>query len=251
MKLTKQEWKDLNERFVLALRPLTNPVAIKMMDAPADFDQFDNLKKAQNATTGCQLIGIAAHFHMTIGADPDKFMTTYCGANCGCCERDQEWHDGVLLANPPYPWHGNQEASRAHMAGYLDTLPEEPYAGMVCSPLDDNDILEPDCISVQIIASGAFHLLAGLIEEDYQRIDFPFRGESQCVDTWMYTIKTGKPGLSLGCRGDRAMGNLQAGEVRLTFTPEQFVKAVQGAENLINRGIDYPYFAPIMLPENV
>ena len=251
MKLTKQEWQDLNNRLVMALRPLTNPVAVKMIDTPEGFKEFSDLKMVSNSSTGCQVIGIAAHFHMTIGIEPDKFLTTYCGANCGCCERDEEWHDGVLLSNPPYPWHGNQDAARQHMAGYLDTLPEKPYAGMVCSPLDDNDILEPDCISVQIAASGAFHLLAGLIEADYQRIDFPFRGESQCVDTWMYTIKTGKPGLSLGCRGDRAMGNLQSGEVRVTLTCEQFVKAIEGVENLINRGVDYPYFAPIMLPDNV
>ncbi|WP_305114120.1 hypothetical protein, partial [uncultured Adlercreutzia sp.] len=62
---------------------------------------------------------------------------------------------------------------------------------------------------------------------------------------------TGKPGLSLGCRGDRALGNLQSGEVRVTLTCEQFVKAIEGVENLINRGVDYPYFAPIMLPDNV
>lgn len=251
MKLTKEAWKSLNDRLVMGIRPLTMPVAIKMISDESEFAQFDDLKMVKNTSTGCQLIGIAAHFHMTIGITPDKFLTTYCGANCGCCERDQEWHDGVLLANPPYPWHGNRTASQAHMASYADTLPEKPYAGMVCSCLAENDIEEPDCISIQVAASGAFHLMAGLIEKDFRRIDFPFRGESQCVDTWMYTIATGKPGLSLGCRGDRAMGNLQSGEVRLTMTPEDFAIAVQGVENLTERGVDYPYFAPIMLPENV
>ena len=251
MKLTKVEWKDLNDRLVMALRPLTMPVAIKMINDEKDFEAFDNLKMVQNASTGCQLIGISTHFHMTIGITPDKFLTTYCGANCACCERDQEWHDGVLLANPPYPWHGNLDASKAHMASYLETLPEKPYAGMVCSCLDNNEIEDPDCISVQIAASGAFYLMAGLIESDWQKIWFPFSGESQCVDTWIYTIKTGKPGLSLGCRGDRALGNLSNGDVRITLTVDDFVKAVNGVEALQKRGIDYPYFAPIMLPENV
>lgn len=251
MKFTKEQWKELNERFVYVLRPLTMPVAVKMIEDEADFKAFGDLKMVTNVSTGCQLIGISSHFHMTIGITGDKFLTTYCGANCGCCDRDQEWHDGVLLANPPYPWHGNLEASAAHMASYLDTLPEKPYAGMVCSCIDDNDIDDPDCISVQIAASGAFYLLAGLIEKDFRVLNFPFRGESQCVDTWMHTIKTGEPGLSLGCRGDRAMGNLQSGEVRITLTVEDFVKALKGAEALTARGVDYPYFAPIMLPENV
>lgn len=251
MKLTKEEWKSLNDRLVMALRPLTMPVAVKLINDEKEFDQFENLQMVKNVSTGCQLIGIATHFHMTIGITPDKFMTTYCGANCGCCERDKDWHEGVLLANPPYPWQGNLEASKAHMQSYLETLPEKPYAGMVCSCLDDNNVLEPDCISVQIVASGAFYLMAGLIESEWQKVWFPFSGESQCVDTWMYTIKTGKPGLSLGCRGDRALGNLSAGDVRITLTVEDFIKAVDGVEALQKRGIDYPYFAPIMLPENV
>ena len=33
-------------------------------------------------------------------------------------------------------------------------------------------------------------------------------------------MKTGKPGVSLGCRGDRATGALQFGEVRVTMTAE-------------------------------
>lgn len=251
MKLSKEEWAEYNKRFVYVLRPLTMPVAIKMVENVEDFDKIENIQMVKNISTGCQLIGISAHFHKTMGITGDKFLTTYCGANCGCCERDQEWHDGVLLANPPYPWHENLEASAAHMASNLEELPEKPFAGMATSCLDNNDILEPDCISVQIAASGAYHLLAGLVEKNFRVLDFKFRGESECISTWMHTIKTGEPGLALGCRGDRAMGNLQSGEVRVTFTPEEFITALEGAEALVNRGIDYPYFAPIMLPENV
>lgn len=251
MKLTKEEWKDLTDRMIMVLRPTTYPVAVKLIEDQAGFDEFEDLQMVKTTSTGCQLIGIASHFHMTIGMKGENFMTTYCGANCGCCERDQEWYDGVLLANPPYPWHGNREASCAHMQAMLPELPDTPYAGMVCSSLDANEIAEPDCVSVQICPSGAFYLLAGLIEKDYRMLNFPFRGESQCADTWMHTIKTGEPGLSLGCRGDGAMGNLGTGEVRVTLTVEDFVKAVGGAEALTARGIDYPYFAPIMLPENV
>lgn len=39
----------------------------------------------------------------------------------------------------------------------------------------------------------------------------------------MKTLKDGKPGLSLGCRGDRATGGLQNGDVRISMTPEDLV----------------------------
>ena len=49
----------------------------------------------------------------------------------------------------------------------------------------------------------------------------------------MYTMKTGKPGVSLGCRGDRATGALQfVGEVRVTMTIDALLKSLDGMETV-------------------
>ena len=51
-------------------------------------------------------------------------------------------------------------------------------------------------------------------------------------------MKTGKPGVSLGCRGDRATGALQFGEVRVTMTIDALLKALDGMETVEKNG-DY------------
>ena len=65
----------------------------------------------------------------------------------------------------------------------------------------------------------------------------------------MKTLKDGKPGLSLGCRGDRATGGLQNGDVRISMTPEDLVRALDGIDALADGGIDYPYYACNMLKD--
>lgn len=48
----------------------------------------------------------------------------------------------------------------------------------------------------------------------------------------MRTMKDGKIGLSLGCRGDRATGALGYGDVRVTMTTEQLIKALDGCDTV-------------------
>lgn len=249
MKLTKEEWKALDDRLFLLLRPIQHAVAVKMIGEKEEFDAIPNIQYFQNPGSGCKAIGMSSHFNMTVGIEREKFLTSYCAANCGCEERDQDWYDGVLLSSPPFRWHNDQEDSKKHMQALLKSLPEKPYIGMACSSLGNCDILEPDVISLQLPTASAFHFMAGLIEKDYKQVVFPYSGESNCADTWMYTLKTGKPGLSLGCRGDRALGGLQNGEVRITVLAEDFVKALDGVDMLTQDGIDFPYFASNMLKD--
>ena len=62
-------------------------------------------------------------------------------------------------------------------------------------------------------------------------------------------MKTGKPGVPLGCRGDRATGALQFGEVRVTMTIDALLKALDGMETVEKNGIGYPY-NPVCLYKN-
>ena len=56
----------------------------------------------------------------------------------------------------------------------------------------------------------------------------------------MRTMKEGKVGLSLGCRGDRATGALAYGDVRVTMTTEQLLKALDGCDTVEKNIILYP-----------
>ena len=57
----------------------------------------------------------------------------------------------------------------------------------------------------------------------------------------LIAMKDGKIGLSLGCRGDRATGALGYGDVRVTMTTEQLIKALDGCDTVEKNNILYPY----------
>ena len=241
MKLTKEEWKQLSDRIFLTLRPTQHPVAMKFIKTPEEFDEIPGIEFCQNKASTCKLIGMAAHFQGTFGLTPDHFSGYYCAMNNGCMEVNQEFLDGAILYKQPTPRHHKQEDAIKHIKSNLEVLPETPYAGIVCSSLCNCPIEEPDVICLQLPTQAAFHLLACYVETDWQKLEFPFSGESNCADTWMRTMKEGKIGLSLGCRGDRATGALAYGDVRVTMTTEQLLKALDGCDTVEKNNILYPY----------
>ena len=241
MKLTKEEWKALSDRIFLTLRPTQHPVAMKFIKTQEEFDAIPNIQFCQTKASACKLIGMASHFQGTFGLTPDHFSGYYCAINNGCMEPTQEYKDGAILYKQPTPWHHDQQDAIKHIASNLEYMPEKPYLGIVVSSLCNCDIEEPDVIALQLPTQAAFHLLAGYVETDWQKLEFPFSGESNCSDTWMRTIKENKIGLSLGCRGDRETGALAFGEVRVTMTTEQLLKALKGVDTVTENGILYPY----------
>ncbi len=249
MKRTKEEWKAINDRLLLALRPTQYPVAMKFIRTQAEFDAIPNVTYCENKASVCKTIGMASHFQGSFGLTREHFSGAYCAINNGCMPVDEDWTEGSILYRKPTPWHHEQEDAKKHIGENAKMLPETPYIGLVCSSLSDCDIEEADVISLQLPSQAAFHLLAGYVESDYEKLYFPFSGESNCADTWMYTMKTGKPGISLGCRGDRATGGLEFGEVRVTMTDEQLLKALDGVDTVTKNGIGYPYY-PVCLYRN-
>lgn len=250
MKMSKEEWKKLSERVVLTLRPTQNPIAMKFIRSQEEFDAIENVTYCQNKASVCKLIGMASHFPGTFGLTREHFSGWYCATNNGCLPISDEYLAGEYIAKAPLCWHHNVADSKKHIEENLKILPEEPYIGVVCSNLSTCDIEEPEVMVLRLPTQAAFHLLAGYVENDYEKQYFPFSGESNCIDTWMNTLKNKKIGVSFGCRGDRATGALGYGEVSVTMTPEQLIKALDGADNIVNNGIDYPYNPTCMLKAN-
>lgn len=246
MKCTKEQWKEINDHIMLALRPTQYPVAMKFIKSQEEFDAIPNITFAENKGSVCRAIGFASHFQGTFALDREHLSGMHCGTINGCLPVSDEWLDGSILYKKPTPWHHEKEDAVKHIAESAKMLPETPYLGIVVSSLSKCDIEEPDVIALQLPTQAAFHLMAGYVNKDYEKLYFPFSGESNCADTWMYTLKTGKPGMSLGCRGDRATGGLEFGEVRITMTPEQLVKALDGVDTVAEDGIDFPYY-PVAL----
>lgn len=239
----KYDWPKISQRLNDAIRPSSSPIALKFIKTEEELKQIPNLKYWKEAGAGpCKLIGIVSYWKVTL-AITSECSDRYCGQTHGLLDREKDWWNaGVHLNTYPTKWHGKQEDSAAHMEAMLPDLPSEGHIALVGSPLSSGDIAEPDAIVISSDPGAAFHILAALVEKDHRALDLIFRGESACADTWCRTYTSGKPGLSLGCRGDRCVGALGTSEVRFSISTEDLLTALDGVDRFKADGIEYPYY---------
>lgn len=235
-------WKEINDRLIAAVRPSASPVALKYVKTEEELAGIPHVKFwSKEGTCVCTTIGVSAYWNVTVALRTEK-TDLYCGKTNGLRKRDEDWFNGVYLNSDPIKWHGLRKDSAKHAELMLPDLPSDDSIAVVTSPIASGDIEDPDAIIFSSDPGAAFHLFAALVEKDTQLIQFPFRGESTCADTWNRTAATGKPGVSLGCRGDRCCGALGSGEVRYSMSTGDLLKALDGVDRLKSDGIYYPYY---------
>jgi len=220
---------------------LQDVVAMKYIHTEEELKNYENIRWYPGSATVCQLLSFPAYFEGLFGMKRENF-SLHCGGSNGMQTRTEDYFAGLCLGNVPNKWHGEMEDARKHMEAMRPDLPEDNLVALLSAPMKSGLIEEPEVLSLSLMPSAAFFLLAGLLDKDYEPLNFPFRGESTCADTWNHTYKTGKPGLSLGCRGDRSTGGLHANEVRVTMTVKDLMKALDGMERIERDGVHYPNY---------
>lgn len=237
------DWKAINERLVAAIRPSASTIGLKYVKTKEELKKIPDLKYwREEGTCVCKMIGLASYWNCAFALE-SKYCDEYCGCTNGLLKRTEEkWHAGVYLNSDPIKWHGLREDAAAHAKAMLPDLPSDDHIAVVTAPIASGAIEDPDAIILSADPGAAFHLFAALVEKDHQTIHFPFRGESTCADTWNHTAVTGKPGVSLGCRGDRCVGALGTSEVRFSISTPDLLKALDGVDRLKSDGIEYPYY---------
>ena len=227
-------WQEIVPQLTQLLRLQTPPVAMKWIETEEELAAIPKVRLHDKHLPPCTIVGHAAQFNWTSACRPENIHANYCRGINGMFERDEKWYSGEMFSGV---WFDNLEASKAHNRA-LECIPPK-YAAVVASPLVSGRI-EPDVVVVYATPAQAFLLLAGYQFKEYKKLDFTFVGESTCSDSWCRTFLTGKPSIGLPCYADKKFAGMGENELRITFTAEDFVRAVEGMKGLHKNGLRYP-----------
>lgn len=228
------DWESIVERLTKLLRLQTPPVAMKWIKTEEELQSIPKVRIHKKHLPPCSIVGHAAQYNWTSACKFENVHANYCRGINGMFERDEKWHSGEIFNGV---WFNNPEAAKAHNQA-LNCVPPE-YIAVVASPLTAGRI-KPDVCVLYMSPAQAFLLLSGYQFEDYQKLNFTFVGESACSDSWVRTLLTGEPSMSLPCYADKKFAGMGENEVRLTFSPQDLVRAVNGLEGLSKNGLRYP-----------
>lgn len=212
----------------------------------AEINNFEGAQVFNHVAPVCQALGRCGYEEMTIGVTSKNFHMNACRHINGLYASDEKWESGGQLA---FGWLAGLETGKVRNAAML--CAPSIYKAIVVSSMGLGVINNPDVLCLQLTPSAAFMLLAAYVHKDYEVLDFKFRGEGGCSDSYLTTLVEGKVGLALGGRGERAYGQLNEFELRISMTTEQLVRALDNVEILMQRGVSFPFasealFADVM-----
>lgn len=228
------DWGDVVARLTRLLRLQTPPVAMKWIRTQEELHAIPKVRIHKKHLPPCTIVSHAAQFNWTSACLAENVHANYCRGINGMFQPDEKWYSGEMFHKV---WYDNIEASKAHNLA-LNCMPPE-YIGLVASPLTAGRI-EPDVCVLYMSPAQAFLLLAGYQFKKYEKLEFTFVGESTCSDSWVRTFLTGKPSMALPCYADKKFAGVGENELRLTFTPEGLLRALEGVEGLFQNGLRYP-----------
>lgn len=232
--MTKYQWKAVADEFTSLLRLHYPPIALKWIETEEELKAIPKVRLHDKHMPPCTIVSHAAQFNWTSACRPENIHADYCRGINGMFERDEKWYSGEMFNNV---WFDNIEASKAHNRS-LECVPAR-YIAMVASPLSAGRI-EPDVVVFNVVPAQAFMLLSALQYHRYDKFEFSFVGESTCSDSWGKTFTTGKPGLGLPCYADKKFAGMSDSDLRVTMTPEDAVKALEGLKGMSKNGLGYP-----------
>lgn len=233
--MEREKWKELYQSLNTRLRLQRHAVAVKYYEDPDFPKRFGRIKVSQPNLSPCMLLNQAAQFGWTVACLRETLHADYCRGIHGMFERDEKWFAAEAFAQS---WFNDVEQAKKHHAA-LSCLPAK-YAGFAAAPIADGVIEEPDVCILYLTPGQAFMLLAALQMEDYRKLSFTFVGESTCSDSFVTTILTGEPKLSLPCFADVKFGGMKEEHVLVSMTEKDLAAAVENLSKLHKKGLRYP-----------
>ncbi len=233
--MEKEQWNSLCQRLLQQLRLNAMPVGVSYFTSMDQLKAVEKVRLPDKRYSPCMVIGQAARFGWTAACLAGSVHADYCRAIHGMAQRDEKFYSGGMFDD--YYFQDLADSKR-HQSS-LTCLPAQ-YVGLVASPLERGRLVHPDVCIVYATPAQAFMLLIGWQFFGHEKLLFSFVGESTCSDSWVSTILTGKPKVSIPCYAERKFGAVREDELVVSMTPEDLVRAVDGVEELFKRGFRYP-----------
>lgn len=239
--MSEFDWKDIVIRLNQYLRIKQTPVGVKYYETLEDLMAVPKVRIPQKHISPCTTVSQAVQLNWTVACLAETVHIDYCRGIHGMFARDEKWHSGKIF---DHVYYDKLEDAAAHHKA-LNCLPAN-YVGMVASPLVSGRIGEPDACVIYADSAQTFLLLAGWQYYGYKKLTFTFVGESTCSDSWVSTILTGEPKVSIPSFADRKFGGLKDDELIISMRAADLERAVNGVEQLFKNGLRYP-IAPYSL----
>jgi uncharacterized protein (DUF169 family) len=237
------DWIDAAQALNKFIRPLTFPVAVKLVKSADHFPEKTRrpLKDLGFKTNVCVGLTLTRKYGWTVGFTAEDNACPIAEYTYGWSESESRTRNALMEFMKVMNYVSNDDAARTTMEAVASVkINKGTYAGVIFSPLERTKI-EPDLVMVFCNAAQVMRLVHGATQETGISVKSLFSGRGgTCGEGILQTFKTKEPKVVLPGNGDRVWAMVQDDELAFTIPVDLLDSVIKGIEATHERGIRYP-----------
>jgi uncharacterized protein (DUF169 family) len=237
------DWTKKAEALNKLVRPLTFPVAVKLVKS---IDEFPEKARRPSRDMGfktnvCVGMTMARKYGWTVAMAAEDNACLIAAYTYGWSEPESGAKKALADFMTVMKYTANDDAARTAMDAVEQVkLSKGVYAGVVFSPLERTRI-EPDLVMIFCNAAQLMRLVHGATQETGVPLQSIFSGRGgTCTEGVLQTFKSGQPKVVLPGNGDRVWAMVQDGEMAFTMPAKLLDSVINGLEATHQMGVRYP-----------
>ncbi|OGN95116.1 MAG: hypothetical protein A2Z75_08050 [Chloroflexi bacterium RBG_13_50_10] len=237
------DWIEGAQALNRLIRPLTFPVAVKLVKSAAEFPEKTRrpFKDMGFKTNICVGLTLTRKYGWTVGMTNEDNACPIATYTYGWSESEPEIKNALMEFMKVMNYAANDSAAKTTMEAVSSVkLNKGQYAGVIFSPLERTKI-EPDLVIVFCNPAQAMRLVHGATQETGISVQSLFSGRGgTCTEGILQTFKTKEPKVALPGNGDRVWAMVQDDELAFTIPINLLGSVIRGLEATHERGVRYP-----------
>lgn len=221
------KWNEYAERIEEHIRPMSYPLAIKLLESEKDIPEGAIRPKRDFGTclSTCQCFSLSRKFGTTIAQLKEDMWCPEPVIGFGLAEPPQYFLEG----NNRYPDGVETLEAGANWAREFPRFEVSKYIGVVSAPLKTSNF-EPDLAVIYCNSAQLLRLLLGIAYKDGRDITTRLGGHAACVYAVVPAMEKNECQASVPCRGDRGYAGAQDDEMIFSIPKEKLEDLVLGLE---------------------
>jgi len=237
------DWIDGAQAINRLIRPLTFPIAVKLVKSADDFPEKTRrpLKDMGFKTNVCVGMTLSRKYGWTVGMTAEDNACPIVAYTYGWSDSEPDTRNALIEFMKVMNYAADDNAAKAALDALGGVkLNQGEYAGVIFSPLERTKI-EPDLIMVFCNPAQLMRMVHGATQETGISVQSVFSGKGgTCTEGVLQTFKTKEPKVVLPGNGDRVWAMVQDNELAFTIPIKFFDSVIRGIEATHERGIRYP-----------
>lgn len=237
------DWSEKAQALNRLIRPLTFPIAVKLVKSVADFPEKTRrpFKEMGFKTNICVGLTLTRKYGWTVGMTTEDNACPIAMYTYGWSESEPEIKKALTDFMKVMNYAANDAAAKTTMETVEQVkLNKGQYAGVVFSPLERTKV-EPDLVMMFCNPAQAMRLVHGATQETGVSVHSVFSGRGgTCTEGVLQTFKTKEPKVVLPGNGDRVWAMVQDDELAFTIPASLLDQVIKGLEATHQTGVRYP-----------